>query len=163
MRDFHKSPVTRYLLGVSAVYFAAVLGFGAPPVIVVFDTLTISFGAVFCVICARTVWDTLKDESPERATLWATGSALVLGATVIIRAWRIIWTALGNPAWLAEQTWFGYVTALQWAGAVLAIAALVGPENGSIFEGTRKVMALAIAMAFFLSVILLSARYGGGL
>lgn len=160
MSEFLKSPVTRYLFGVSTIYFAAVLTFGPAPVISIFDTLTISFGAVFCAVCARAVWETLRDESPERASLWATGAALVLGATVVIRAWWIVWTLLGNPPWLAEQAWFGYVTALQWAGAVLAIAAVVGPENGAIFAGTRRVMTVALVAAFFLAVILLTAKYG---
>lgn len=166
MRDFHKilgGPVGRFVFIVFAIYAIGAATLGPAVTISVFDTATVGVGLVFCFYVAREVCITLREKSPERAQLWATGSALVLGSTVAIRLMRIYWTITEQP-WIAYHWSFGVVTASQWAGFVLCLAALVAPDNGTIFRGTRRpmMMAAAVTVIFILASILARAALRPG-
>lgn len=161
MRGFRNllgGPVGQFLFIVFASYALSAWFLGAPTTISLFDTATVGVGVVFCVYVAREVWRTLRDTRPERAALWAIGAALVLGSTAAIRIMRIFWTVT-DQYWIATHWTFGIVTASQWAGFVLCLAALVAPDNGTIFDGTRRPMVVAALVTVMLAVILFSARY----
>lgn len=158
LHKFFGGPVGRFLFIVFAIYALSTWTLGAPVTISLFDTATVGVGVVFCAYVAREVWRTLRDQSPERAQFWATGAALVLGSTATIRIMRIYWTVT-DQGWIATHWTFGMVTASQWAGFVLCLAALVAPDNGTIFDGTRKPMLVAALVTVAVAVVLFSARF----
>ena len=160
MRDFHKifgGPVGQFLFLVVVAYLAAISFLSTPVVILLLDAATVGVGLVFCAIVAREVWRTLNDRRPERAALWATGAGLALGSTVAIRIMRIGWVVFDLP-WLPIHWTFGLVTATQWAGFVLCLAALVAPDNGTIFDGTRRPMICAAIWAALAAAFILALR-----
>jgi hypothetical protein len=160
MRGFRKilgGPVGQFLFLVVGAYFASISLLPTPIVISLLDAATVGVGLVFCAVVAREVWNTLNDARPERAALWATGAAAALGSTVVIRFMRIGWGVFDLP-WLSVHWTFGLVTATQWAGFVLCLAALVAPDNGTIFDGTRRPMVCAAIWAALAAVFILAFR-----
>lgn len=157
-RSFLGGPVGQFLFLVVAAYFAAVSVLPTPVVISLLDAGTVGVGLVFSGYVAREVWRTLHDRRLERAALWATGAAMALGSTVAIRIMRIGWVTLDLP-WLSFHWTFGLATATQWAGFVLCLAALVAPDNGTIFDGTRRPMICAAIWAALAVAFILTLKY----
>lgn len=161
MKDFRRvlgGPVGQFLFIVLASDALATATVGSALTISFFNTAVVGVGLVFCFYVARAVWQTLLTDKPERAQLWAAGAGFVLISTAIIRVMRIYWTAVEKP-WIADHWTFGVVTASQWAGFVLCLAALVAPDNGTIFEGTRRPMLAAALVTALFIVISFSFRF----
>lgn len=161
MRGFRRilgGPVGQFFFLVIVAYLAAISFLPTPVVISFLDAGTIGVGLVFSAIVAREVWRTLRARRPERAALWATGAAAALGSTVVIRAMRIGWGVF-DLAWLPIHWSFGLVTATQWAGFVLCLAALAAPDNGTIFDGTRRPMICAAIWAALAAAFILALKF----
>jgi len=150
-------PAGQFLFLVLAGYFALVAVLPAPIVISLFDAGTVGVGIVFCAYVGREVWRTLKTQHPERASLWATGAGFIIGSTVIIRLMRVGWSVFG-AYWLADHWTFGIVTATQWAGFVLCLAALAAPDNSAVFRGTYRPMRCAAILAAIAAVVFLGLK-----
>ena len=161
MQDFRKffgGPVGQFAFFVVALYFALAAIFGAPITISLFDAATVGVGLVFCGYVAVKVWENLLAERPERAALWAIGGSFIIASTVVIRTMRIAWTGLDLP-WLSEHLIFGLATATQWTGFVLCLAALVAPDNGTIFKGTRRPLVLAAIFTAIMAAVIIWVRF----
>lgn len=151
-------PIGLLIVLSTLAYTAAVLLVPASLVISVLDCITIAFCMTVAVIYSPNVWRILNLKEPQLAELLMVGVWLVCFDTAVIRVWRIIWTMLGNPAWLNNQTWFGYVTLMQLIGVLLIMCA-PRRSNGTLFKGAQRTIITALSAAAFLVIVTYSVRY----
>ena len=156
-------PLGRLVLVVTLLYTLALAFLSSRAIITLLDCATITFCFAIVRIYWREVWSILEKPKPQLYELLTVGVFLVSADTGIIRAWRLIWTALGNPAWFNnDQVWFGYVTLWQWVGFLLIMSA-PRRTNGTLFYGARwTILTAALSAALLLIFVLIARAYING-